>query len=347
MPTYEYQCPEGHEFEKFQKMTDKPRAKCPVCGKMAVRKISGGAGLVFKGTGFYITDYGKDGKGPRKEPARTRSRQLRQQVRLDRLVRQGNEGSRPPRAVPPSRALELQEKQGRRRVSDALRAELARGWPRGSAPTGSSSCSSVRAMPATAISPPTWRWCSRARSAATRARRPNACSTSSHLSADRGRPDRDRRPRLHQFLARARSARLGPAAASWTRAPTTAASVGRGPARSTSSSSRPTRPARCTSATAAAPRWATRSPRCSNGPGHTVTREFYINDAGVQIDRLAQSLWARVQQEVGREGDDSRGRLSRRVPAGERAGRCLRGRDAGSPTSPPRKAFGAAGRWRS
>lgn len=66
MPTYEYQCPEGHVFEKFQKMSDKPRAKCPACGKAATRKISGGAGLVFKGSGFYITDYGKDGKGPRK-----------------------------------------------------------------------------------------------------------------------------------------------------------------------------------------------------------------------------------------------------------------------------------------
>jgi putative FmdB family regulatory protein len=68
MPTYEYECPSGHVFEKFQKMTDKPRAKCPVCGKPAVRKISGGAGLVFKGSGFYITDYGKDGKGPKKAP---------------------------------------------------------------------------------------------------------------------------------------------------------------------------------------------------------------------------------------------------------------------------------------
>ena len=67
MPTYEYLCPQGHEFELFQKMSDKPRAKCPTCGKPATRQISGGAGLHFKGSGFYITDYGKDGKGPRKD----------------------------------------------------------------------------------------------------------------------------------------------------------------------------------------------------------------------------------------------------------------------------------------
>ena len=73
MPTYEYACPSGHEFELFQKMSDKPRAKCPVCGKPAVRKISGGAGLHFKGSGFYITDYGKDGKGPRNDKARETS----------------------------------------------------------------------------------------------------------------------------------------------------------------------------------------------------------------------------------------------------------------------------------
>ncbi len=66
MPTYEYACPAGHEFEKFQKITERPRARCPTCGRLAIRKISGGAGLVFKGSGFYITDYGKDGKGPRK-----------------------------------------------------------------------------------------------------------------------------------------------------------------------------------------------------------------------------------------------------------------------------------------
>jgi putative FmdB family regulatory protein len=66
MPTYEYRCPSGHEFEKLQKMSSSARVKCPVCGKVASRRISGGAGLVFKGSGFYITDYGKDGKGPRK-----------------------------------------------------------------------------------------------------------------------------------------------------------------------------------------------------------------------------------------------------------------------------------------
>ena len=66
MPTYEYRCPLGHEFEKLQKMSSSGRVKCPVCGKVASRLISGGAALVFKGSGFYITDYGKDGKGPRK-----------------------------------------------------------------------------------------------------------------------------------------------------------------------------------------------------------------------------------------------------------------------------------------
>jgi putative FmdB family regulatory protein len=60
MPTYDYECPEGHTFEAFQKMTDEPVAKCPECGKAARRKISGGAGFLFKGEGFYITDYRSD-----------------------------------------------------------------------------------------------------------------------------------------------------------------------------------------------------------------------------------------------------------------------------------------------
>lgn len=63
MPTYEYRCPRGHEFEKFSpRMTSHPSAACPKCGKRARRLISGGAGLVFKGSGFYITDYKRSGE---------------------------------------------------------------------------------------------------------------------------------------------------------------------------------------------------------------------------------------------------------------------------------------------
>ena len=63
MPTYEFRCPQGHVFEKFaQTMSGPKRTRCPKCGKMATRQISGGAGLVFKGSGFYITDYKRAGE---------------------------------------------------------------------------------------------------------------------------------------------------------------------------------------------------------------------------------------------------------------------------------------------
>ena len=57
MPTYEYRCQKGHEFEVFQRMSEPPVDKCPECGAPAERKLSAGAGVLFKGSGFYITDY--------------------------------------------------------------------------------------------------------------------------------------------------------------------------------------------------------------------------------------------------------------------------------------------------
>ena len=63
MPNYDYECGScGHTFEAFQKMTDKPLIKCPKCQKKLRRLISGGAGLIFKGSGFYSTDYPKSKK---------------------------------------------------------------------------------------------------------------------------------------------------------------------------------------------------------------------------------------------------------------------------------------------
>ena len=59
MPTYEYTCENGHEFEEFQSIVAPPIEICPICGVRASRKISGGTGLIFKGTGFYLTDYAR------------------------------------------------------------------------------------------------------------------------------------------------------------------------------------------------------------------------------------------------------------------------------------------------
>lgn len=58
MPTYDYRCKKcEHQFEAFQSMSADPLTECPVCGGPVERLIGGGAGLVFKGSGFYITDY--------------------------------------------------------------------------------------------------------------------------------------------------------------------------------------------------------------------------------------------------------------------------------------------------
>ena len=63
MPTYEFRCPDGTIIERVFKISEVPsEIPSPNGDGMATRMISGGAGLLFKGSGFYITDYGKDGK---------------------------------------------------------------------------------------------------------------------------------------------------------------------------------------------------------------------------------------------------------------------------------------------
>ena len=62
MPTYDYRCKEcGNEFELFQQMSDSVKKKCPECGKLKLKRLIGtGSAVVFKGSGFYETDYRSD-----------------------------------------------------------------------------------------------------------------------------------------------------------------------------------------------------------------------------------------------------------------------------------------------
>jgi len=80
MPTYEYQCKKcGHCFSEFQRIVDPPIKDCPKCRKKGCVEqiISGGSGLIFKGSGFYITDYkrkpsgGEGGKSSRPDSDRS------------------------------------------------------------------------------------------------------------------------------------------------------------------------------------------------------------------------------------------------------------------------------------
>jgi putative FmdB family regulatory protein len=71
MPNYDYECTKcGHKLEAFQKMNDAPLKKCPSCGEDSLRRlIGGGAGIIFKGSGFYATDYRQKDLSPKEAPA--------------------------------------------------------------------------------------------------------------------------------------------------------------------------------------------------------------------------------------------------------------------------------------
>ena len=70
MPTYDYVCSDcGYQFEEFHSISAKPKLSCPKCGGVVSKKIGAGAGLMFKGSGFYITDYKKKENKSEKKPA--------------------------------------------------------------------------------------------------------------------------------------------------------------------------------------------------------------------------------------------------------------------------------------
>jgi putative FmdB family regulatory protein len=72
MPTYEYECKScGHTFDAFQSMSDSPLKVCPQCGLELRRLINGGSGIIFKGSGFYVTD--KKGGGSSSGPAKVKT----------------------------------------------------------------------------------------------------------------------------------------------------------------------------------------------------------------------------------------------------------------------------------
>jgi putative FmdB family regulatory protein len=72
VPIYEYRCPEGHLFERFQSMTAPPPERCDVCGAGPVELVLYPVAIHYKGSGFYTTDYGK-GKAPKKDGESTSS----------------------------------------------------------------------------------------------------------------------------------------------------------------------------------------------------------------------------------------------------------------------------------
>jgi putative FmdB family regulatory protein len=91
MPTYEYRCAAcAHTFEEFQSMTAEPFEICPHCGKPTLKRvIGGGAGMIFKGSGFYLTDYKK---GPSEASTKSSSK--------------GSKGDKPSTSEPPSSSKE-------------------------------------------------------------------------------------------------------------------------------------------------------------------------------------------------------------------------------------------------
>ena len=94
MPTYQYQCKNcGHELEELQSFAEAPLVRCPNCHMDTLaRVIGGGGGLIFKGTGFYLTDYKKSSVPPESRPKSNKDD--------EKKTNQGTPSTQPPKAKP-------------------------------------------------------------------------------------------------------------------------------------------------------------------------------------------------------------------------------------------------------
>jgi putative FmdB family regulatory protein len=101
MPTYDYKCDHcGHTFELFQSITEGVKRKCPECGKLKLRRLFGtGAAVVFKGSGFYETDYRSDsykkGAEAAKKASESKSSDDKKSSKKSEDKKSGDSGSEP------------------------------------------------------------------------------------------------------------------------------------------------------------------------------------------------------------------------------------------------------------
>jgi len=104
MPTYEYSCDNcGNTFEQLQSITAKPLRKCPQCGKLKLRRLIGsGAGIIFKGSGFYETDYRSDSYNKARESEKNKTSENKTDAKTETKSETKSE-SKSPEMKPPDK----------------------------------------------------------------------------------------------------------------------------------------------------------------------------------------------------------------------------------------------------
>ena len=253
MPTYEYLCPSGHEFEKFQKMSGRPRVKCPVCGRLAAAEdLRWGRARV---QGQRILYHGLR-QGRQGAPETGQRGYARRRPRPRKAGKKDTPAK--PRVRSPTRKPHRERRHPlgtRAGCGRDRRARVRR------------SCWSAPATPATG----TWR--RNLAMVAARTLRTNPRKLAEQVLAElpsaleRGSPYGDRRARGSSISGWRGTSSAGCSTGSCVRGTPTGGRLSVRVNGSTWSSSRPIPPVRCTSVMAAGPRWEMRSPHCWNGPG--------------------------------------------------------------------------------